>query len=64
MSRISHGAVNVAQRHIGALRRLLEPELPARSPSRWLVRGAGGYHLEVEPGSLDPLRFRALDRPH
>ncbi|PJM92143.1 AfsR family transcriptional regulator [Streptomyces sp. CB01373] len=53
-------AVNVVQRHIGALRRLLEPELPARSPSRWLVRGAGGYRLEVEPGSLDLLRFRAL----
>ncbi|MGW5234776.1 AfsR/SARP family transcriptional regulator [Streptomyces nodosus] len=53
-------AVNVVQRHIGALRRLLEPELRARGRSRWLVRGAGGYRLEVEPDSLDLLRFRAL----
>jgi hypothetical protein len=31
-------AVNVVQRHIGALRRLLEPDLPPRGDSRWLVR--------------------------
>jgi len=53
-------AVNVVQRHIGALRRLLEPGLPARGTSRWLVRSAGGYRLEVPPDSLDLLRFRAL----
>ncbi|GHJ41563.1 BTAD domain-containing putative transcriptional regulator [Streptomyces sp. TS71-3] len=53
-------AVNVVQRHVGALRRLLEPGLPARGASRWLVRGSGGYRLEVEPDSLDLLRFRAL----
>ncbi|MGW4622340.1 AfsR/SARP family transcriptional regulator [Streptomyces sp. NPDC004592] len=53
-------AVNVVQRHIGALRRLLEPDLPAGSESRWLVRGSGGYRLEVEPDGLDLLRFRAL----
>ncbi|MGQ5652801.1 AfsR/SARP family transcriptional regulator [Streptomyces sp. EKR5.2] len=53
-------AVNVVHRHIGALRRLLEPDLPARGESRWLVRGSGGYRLEVEPDGLDLLRFRAL----
>ncbi|WP_329459424.1 AfsR/SARP family transcriptional regulator [Streptomyces sp. NBC_01497] len=53
-------AVNVVHRHVGALRRLLEPELPARGTSRCLVRGSGGYRLEVEPQSLDLLRFRAM----
>ncbi|MGI5453005.1 AfsR/SARP family transcriptional regulator [Streptomyces sp. CA-249302] len=53
-------AVNVVQRHIGALRRLLEPELPARGESRWLVRGSGGYRLEADAESLDLLSFREL----
>ncbi|MBK6017404.1 BTAD domain-containing putative transcriptional regulator [Streptomyces sp. MBT53] len=53
-------AVNVVQRHVGALRRLLEPELPAGDRSRWLVRGSGGYRLDVDPDDLDLLRFRAL----
>ncbi|WP_043678630.1 AfsR/SARP family transcriptional regulator [Streptomyces xylophagus] len=53
-------AVNVIQRHVGTLRRLLEPDLPAGGRSRWLVRGSGGYRLEVDPDSLDLLRFRAL----
>ncbi|MEU6198772.1 BTAD domain-containing putative transcriptional regulator [Streptomyces sp. NPDC047061] len=53
-------AVNVVQRHIGALRRLFEPDLPARGESRWLVRGSGGYRLEADADSLDLLRFRAL----
>lgn len=55
-------AVNVVQRHVGALRRLLEPDLPAGGESRWLVRGSGGYRLEVDPDDLDLLRFRALRR--
>ncbi|MBK3577160.1 winged helix-turn-helix domain-containing protein [Streptomyces sp. MBT65] len=55
-------AVDVVQRHVGALRRLLEPELPAGGESRWLVRGSGGYRLEVGPDDLDLLRFRALRR--
>ncbi|MFG2276861.1 BTAD domain-containing putative transcriptional regulator [Streptomyces chartreusis] len=53
-------AVNVVQRHIGALRRLLEPDLPARGASQWLVRCSGGYRLEVDSESLDLLRFRSL----
>ncbi|MDN3355270.1 BTAD domain-containing putative transcriptional regulator [Actinomadura sp. DC4] len=55
-------AVNVVQRHIGALRRLLEPELQTGGESRWLVRDSGGYRLDVDPDSLDLLRFRALRR--
>ncbi|MBV2353936.1 winged helix-turn-helix domain-containing protein [Streptomyces sp. J2-1] len=53
-------AVNVIQRHVGALRRLLEPALPTGGASRWLVRGSGGYRLHAEADTLDLLRFRNL----
>ena len=53
-------AVNVVHRHVGALRRLLEPDLPTRAASRRLVRGSGGYRLDLETDALDLLRFRAL----
>ncbi|MYV51759.1 AfsR family transcriptional regulator, partial [Streptomyces sp. SID3212] len=53
-------AVNVVHRHVGALRRLLEPDLPTRAASRRLVRGSGGYRLDVDPDAVDLLRFRAL----
>lgn len=55
-----HSAVNVVRRLVGALRRLLEPGLPARATGRWLVRDAGGYRLLTDSGSLDLLRFREL----
>ncbi|MCX4902843.1 BTAD domain-containing putative transcriptional regulator [Streptomyces sp. NBC_00878] len=53
-------AVNVVHRHIGALRRLFEPDMPSRGTSRWLVRASGGYRLDADPESLDLLRFRYL----
>jgi DNA-binding SARP family transcriptional activator/tetratricopeptide (TPR) repeat protein len=53
-------AVNVVHRHVGALRRLLEPDLPTRAASRRLVRGSGGYRLDLGTDDLDLLRFRAL----
>ncbi|MDO0925062.1 BTAD domain-containing putative transcriptional regulator [Streptomyces sp. TG1A-8] len=53
-------AVNVVQRHIGALRRLLEPGLLAGGESQYLIRGSGGYRLETDPDCLDLLRFRNL----
>ncbi|MFC5001063.1 BTAD domain-containing putative transcriptional regulator [Dactylosporangium cerinum] len=55
-------AVNVVHRHVGVLRRLLEPDLPVRSAGRWLVRSAGGYRLDADPDALDVLRFRVLSR--
>ena len=51
-------AVNVIRRHVGSLRRLLEPCLPNRAADRWLIRDAGGYRLVVDADSLDLLRFR------
>ncbi len=58
-------AVNVIRRHIGSLRRMLEPGLPNRATGRWLIRDAGGYRLLVDADSLDLLRFRRLrDEAH
>ncbi|GAA0222316.1 BTAD domain-containing putative transcriptional regulator [Cryptosporangium japonicum] len=53
-------AVNVVHRHIGLLRRVLEPALPIRTTGRHVLRTATGYRLQVEESSLDLLRFRAL----
>ena len=53
-------AVNVVHRHVGLLRRVLEPDLPPRAPGEWLVRDGGGYRLRVDAESTDVLRFRLL----
>ncbi|MBE8478035.1 AfsR/SARP family transcriptional regulator [Streptomyces sp. 3R004] len=53
-------AANVVHRHIGALRRTLEPELRSRSNAAHLVRAADGYRLLVDTSSSDLLRFRDL----
>jgi DNA-binding SARP family transcriptional activator len=55
-------ALNVVRRYVGALRRLLEPDLPPRAPGRRLLRRSGGYLLEADPDEVDLLRFRALTR--
>ncbi|MEU8577100.1 AfsR/SARP family transcriptional regulator [Streptomyces asoensis] len=53
-------AVNIVHRHIGNLRKLLEPHLAPRAPGRLLVRRVGGYAIDVDAGTLDLLRFREL----
>ncbi|MGW4671237.1 AfsR/SARP family transcriptional regulator [Streptomyces sp. NPDC004324] len=53
-------AVNVIHRHVSALRRLLEPDLPSGHAARRLVRDSGGYQLKVAQDELDLLRFRSL----
>lgn len=53
-------AINVVRRHVGSLRRLLEPDLRPRETGNWLVRGAGGYRLAVDSRTSDVLRFREL----
>jgi DNA-binding SARP family transcriptional activator/tetratricopeptide (TPR) repeat protein len=55
-------AVNVIHRYVGALRRLFEPELPARATGSWLIRDAGTYRLAVTPESADLLELRHLVR--
>ncbi|MCL7376910.1 BTAD domain-containing putative transcriptional regulator [Streptomyces sp. 35G-GA-8] len=59
-TRPPHSAVNVIRRHVGSLRRLLEPGLPVRAAGRWLVRASGGYQLMTDPDTLDLLEFRRL----
>ncbi|MGW2034668.1 BTAD domain-containing putative transcriptional regulator [Streptomyces sp. NPDC001761] len=53
-------AVNVVHRHIGALRRTLEPELRSRTHATHLVRAADGYRLLVDTSTSDLLHFRDL----
>jgi len=53
-------AVNVLHRHIGVLRRVLEPDLPVRTTGRWIDRATGGYRLRVDADSVDLLRARRL----
>ncbi|MGP4083433.1 BTAD domain-containing putative transcriptional regulator [Streptomyces sp. KR55] len=53
-------AVNVVHRHIGALRRTLEPELRSRTHAEHLVRASDGYRLLVDTSTSDLLRFRDL----
>ncbi|MGW3034061.1 BTAD domain-containing putative transcriptional regulator [Streptomyces sp. NPDC001178] len=51
------GAVGAVQTFVAALRRVLEPERPARAPARLLVTEGPGYALRAAPGSVDAWRF-------
>ncbi|MDT3439474.1 MULTISPECIES: BTAD domain-containing putative transcriptional regulator [unclassified Pseudofrankia] len=53
-------AVNILQKYVGALRRLLEPELPARGTGSYLQRRGGGYLFAAGPDMLDVVAFREL----
>ncbi|GAA2898287.1 SARP family transcriptional regulator [Actinoplanes cyaneus] len=55
-------AGNLVHRYVGALRRLFEPGLTGRGASGVLVRGSGGYRLDVDPAAVDLLCFRQLRR--
>ncbi|WP_426509575.1 AfsR/SARP family transcriptional regulator [Dactylosporangium sp. McL0621] len=55
-------AANVVHRHVGMLRRLLEPGLPTRSAGRHILRELSGYRLHTDEESLDLLKFRSLSR--
>jgi DNA-binding SARP family transcriptional activator len=54
--------VNSLHVYVGELRRALEPERGARSPSRFLVSGGHGYLLRIEPAQVDANAFTALLR--
>lgn len=53
-------AVNVVQTYVKRLRRLLEPDRPARSVCALLPSVGDGYALRADPESVDLWRFRSL----
>ncbi|WP_436535525.1 ATP-binding protein [Actinoplanes sp. HUAS TT8] len=53
-------ALNVIQKYVGALRRLLEPSLPARASGSYLHRRGNGYLFAADPAVLDLAEFRDL----
>ncbi|WP_116951992.1 BTAD domain-containing putative transcriptional regulator [Jiangella endophytica] len=53
-------ALNILQKYVGALRRLLEPTLPARGPGSYLLRRGNGYLFDAALGTLDVVTFRDL----
>ncbi|BEL01947.1 hypothetical protein Q0Z83_001380 [Actinoplanes sichuanensis] len=53
-------AVNVIHKYVGALRRLLEPDLALRTPGSFLLRGTSGYRFAAGPETLDLAEFRDL----
>jgi DNA-binding SARP family transcriptional activator len=53
-------AINVIHKYIGAIRRLLEPNLEARTSGRWLTRQGGAYRLAADEGTSDLIAFRRM----
>jgi DNA-binding SARP family transcriptional activator len=53
-------ALNVIHKYVGALRRLLEPELPARAIGSFLHRRGNGYLITASSETLDLVAFRDL----
>ncbi|WP_203837474.1 AfsR/SARP family transcriptional regulator [Winogradskya humida] len=53
-------AAGILHRYAGALRRVLEPERPARAASGWIERTPGGYRFCGPATALDLLVFRRL----
>jgi DNA-binding SARP family transcriptional activator len=53
-------AVNVIHKHIGAIRRLLEPDLAARAGGRWLTRHGTAYRLAAGADTSDLISFRRM----
>ncbi|MEU7798896.1 AAA family ATPase [Micromonospora arborensis] len=53
-------ALNIVQKYVGALRRLLEPNLPVRAPGSYLHRRGSGYQFSDRHVALDLTEFRQL----
>jgi DNA-binding SARP family transcriptional activator len=51
-------ALNIVQKYVGALRRILEPHLPARATGSFLHRRGSAYLFTAAPGQLDLVTFR------
>ncbi|MEU4223933.1 BTAD domain-containing putative transcriptional regulator [Nonomuraea sp. NPDC026600] len=52
--------VNILQKYVGSLRRLLEPALPARTNGAYLQRRGNSYLFTADADMLDVLAFREL----
>ncbi|WP_326626770.1 AAA family ATPase [Nonomuraea fuscirosea] len=53
-------AINLIHKYMGALRRVLEPGLPARDTGAYLHRRGNSYLCTAGPGTLDLIAFREL----
>ncbi|MCK9904208.1 AAA family ATPase [Frankia sp. Cpl3] len=53
-------ALNIIHKYVGALRRVLEPALPAREPGTYLHRRGNGYVFDAGLRALDLVTFRDL----
>ncbi|GAB3065703.1 hypothetical protein GCM10027053_31150 [Intrasporangium mesophilum] len=53
-------ALNIVHKYVGTLRRILEPDLPARAAGSYLHRRGSGYQFTVGDAALDLAEFRAL----
>ena len=53
-------AINAIHKYIGAIRRLLEPDLKARTSGRWLTRQGGAYRLVADESTSDLIAFRRM----
>jgi DNA-binding SARP family transcriptional activator len=53
-------AINVIHKYIGAIRRLLEPDLEARTSGRWVIRQGGAYRLAADESTSDLIAFRRM----
>jgi DNA-binding SARP family transcriptional activator len=51
-------ATNVIHKYVGALRRLLEPDLPARRTGAYVQRRGDGYLFDSRDSGLDLIEFR------
>ncbi|MET8523949.1 AAA family ATPase [Nocardioides sp. NPDC004968] len=52
-------AINTVQKHVGAIRRMLEPDLPARGAGSFIVRRGGGYAFVGPTATVDLVEFRS-----
>jgi DNA-binding SARP family transcriptional activator/tetratricopeptide (TPR) repeat protein len=53
-------ALNVIHKYVGSIRRLLEPDLEARTSGQWLTRHGTAYRLAADETTSDLIAFRRL----
>ncbi|MFE7225027.1 BTAD domain-containing putative transcriptional regulator [Nocardioides sp. NPDC057577] len=52
-------AVNTVQKYVGTIRRMLEPDLPAREAGSFIARRGGGYAFVGRTATVDLIEFRS-----